>query len=89
VTVLKRLSNAQYERKLKCWDFRKYLKREDWMAIDHLVSNREMDGKASEIVFDGVLIPPKKVRKERSRNGQAAASVDYARCESPFALGRG
>jgi hypothetical protein len=82
------LSNAQYERKLRYWDFRKYLKREDWMAIDYLVYRREMDGKASDIVFDGALIPPKKVRKERSRNGQASASMDYARRESPLALGR-
>lgn len=59
------------------------------MAIDYLVSRREMDGKASDVVFDGVLIPPKKVRKERSRNGQASASMDYARCESLLALGRG
>jgi hypothetical protein len=59
------------------------------MAIDYLISRREMDGKASDVVFDGALIPPKKVRKERSRNGQASAPMDYARCKSPLALGRG
>jgi len=44
------------------------LKKKDWVAVGNVVSMRKRDGKESEVLLDGFRLPPKKVRKEISRN---------------------
>jgi hypothetical protein len=38
------------------------------MAIDHHTSKRKREGKENEVLHNGVVVPPKKVRKEVLRN---------------------
>lgn len=66
-------SKAQYERRLKQWDFRKYFKAAEWKGIDHRVNKRKREGKESEVYKDGILVPKEKIRKEVAR---AALTVE-------------
>jgi hypothetical protein len=49
------------------------LKKPDWMAIDHHTSKRKREGKENEVLHNGVVVPPKKVRKEILRNRRAVS----------------
>lgn len=76
-------TNSQYERKSKQWKFRKHCKRTDWVAVSEMVSKRKRDGKESEVIIDGVPVPPKKVRKEISRNDIKYSLTGYSRAPTP------
>lgn len=47
---------------------RKNLKKDDWHSIGIHLSNRKREGKESEVVWNGVPLPAKKVRKDVLRN---------------------
>lgn len=53
------------------------MKKKDWVAVGHVVSMRKRDGKESEVLLDEFRLPPKKVRKEISRNTKAFASEHH------------
>lgn len=63
-------SESTYESKLRDHlGLRKNLKCSDWQAIGHHLEKRRREGKEdSEVVYNGVPMPRKKVRKEVSRN---------------------
>jgi Clr5 domain len=65
------LRKSQYERHFKEWRFRKHLKKEEWAAVEHRLLKRKRALKESVVYVDGILLPPKKLRKEISRNGCA------------------
>jgi Clr5 domain len=65
------LRKSQYERHFKEWRFRKHLKKEEWAAVEHRLLKRKRARKESVVYVDGILLPPKKLRKEISRNGCA------------------
>jgi hypothetical protein len=63
-------SESTYETKLRDHlGLRKNLKSSDWQAISHHLDKRKREGKEdSEVVYNGIPMPRKKVRKEVSRN---------------------
>ncbi|OCL15199.1 ankyrin, partial [Glonium stellatum] len=56
---------------------------EHWVAVSEMVSKRKRDGKESEVIIDGVPVPPKKVRKEISRNDIKYSLTGYSRAPTP------
>jgi hypothetical protein len=58
-----------YEAKFREWNFRKKLRRApvDWKAIGTVLGKRELEGKDSEVFYNEVLLPRKKVKKEIGR----------------------
>ena len=71
-------SNSQYERKFKQWKFRKHCKKKDWVTISQVISKRKREGKESEVLMDGALLPLKKVRKEINRNIPTCSLETYS-----------
>ena len=70
--------NSQYERKFKQWKFRKHCKKKDWVTISQVISKRRREGKESEVLMDGALLPLKKVRKEINRNEPTYSLETYS-----------
>lgn len=70
--LLIKLSKAQLEYKLKIWGFRKKAPKEKssviWQFIGHRVEKRKQQHKASDVLLNGQLVDPAKVRKEINRH---------------------
>jgi hypothetical protein len=69
---------------MKKWNFRKYCKRDDWIALQQVEERRKDEGKESEVLFDGKLMNPDRVRKEigrhrKHRNGRPSPQGTSAR----------
>ncbi|KAF2679512.1 ankyrin [Lentithecium fluviatile CBS 122367] len=62
-------SRAQYETRLKRWDFRKYANKDQWNAIFHTLDVRESQGKETEVVLRGEVLRQERIEKERKRYG--------------------
>lgn len=75
-------TNSQYERKFKQWKFRKHCKKKDWVTISQVISKRKREGKESEVLMDGALLPLKKVRKEINRN-EPTYPLEYSGALTP------
>lgn len=54
---------------------RKNLKKEDWQSIGSHISNRGLEGKESEVLWNNRPLTTKKVRKEVLRNRKAKGLV--------------
>ncbi|XTI93570.1 ankyrin repeat-containing domain protein [Cenococcum geophilum] len=76
-------TNSQYERKFKQWKFRKHCKKKDWVTINRVISKRKREGKESEVLMDGALLPLKKVRKEINRNEPTYSLETYSGAPTP------
>ncbi|GAB1312730.1 hypothetical protein MFIFM68171_02940 [Madurella fahalii] len=62
-------SKATYERKLKGWNIKKYkMGFRKWIQVERKMGQITKD-KQREIYYEGVRIPPDKVRREISRYG--------------------
>ncbi|KAI3540225.1 hypothetical protein CSPX01_08414 [Colletotrichum filicis] len=74
------VTKSQLEYKLKVWGLRRRMPKNKaeilWQYIDHRLTRRENQGKLSEVIYDGKVIVPAKVRKERSRY-QTTSLVKY------------
>ncbi|KAH0426825.1 hypothetical protein CcaCcLH18_10105 [Colletotrichum camelliae] len=66
------VTKAQLEYKLKIWGFRKKAPKEKsnviWQFIGHRVEKRKQQQKASDVLLNGQLVDPAKVRKEINRH---------------------
>ncbi|KAH7239769.1 ankyrin repeat-containing domain protein [Fusarium solani] len=60
-------SKAQYVRKLKNWGMEKNSTNQKWKVAAQQVQKRKLEGKETEILINGRLIPWKKLRKETAR----------------------
>jgi hypothetical protein len=60
-------SKAQYELQFKKWSFRKNRTSEEWKIVAHKITQRENEHKDSEVLVNGSLINPKKLKKETLR----------------------
>ncbi|KAL6355474.1 hypothetical protein LRP88_11065 [Fusarium phalaenopsidis] len=58
---------AQYVRKLKNWGMEKNSTNQKWKAAAQQVQKRKLEGKETDILINGRLIPWKKLRKETAR----------------------
>jgi len=58
-----------YEAKFREWNIRKkfHCGPEDWKAIGTVIGKRERDGKDSDVFYNEVLVPRKKLKKEIAR----------------------
>jgi hypothetical protein len=65
-------------RRLKSWKCSKNRKSQDWIRITNTIRKRELEGKDSEVFIDGKQVDPRKLRKELSRNRQAARKFNHA-----------
>jgi hypothetical protein len=61
-------SKSQYDLQFKKWNLRKNLNKNAWKFIHCRLEKRKCQGKESEIYFNNVLVPNKKVKKEISRH---------------------
>ncbi|KAK1625688.1 hypothetical protein BDP81DRAFT_452648 [Colletotrichum phormii] len=75
-----RVTKSQLEYKLKFWGLRKRIPKNKaeilWQFVDGRLSKREKQGKLSEVIHDGKVVEPAKVRKERVRH-QRTSLVKY------------
>ncbi|KAF4820487.1 hypothetical protein CGCSCA5_v003916 [Colletotrichum siamense] len=66
------VTKAQLEYKLKIWGFRKKAPKAKsdviWQFIGHRVDKRKQQDKASDVLLNGQLVDPAKVRKEINRH---------------------
>ncbi|KAF4464467.1 hypothetical protein FALBO_8695 [Fusarium albosuccineum] len=63
-----RASKPQYIRKLTVnWKLRKNSTKEEWEQATALVSKRQAEGKPTELMMNGLMIPSKKKKKEMNR----------------------
>lgn len=76
-------TNSQYERKFKQWKFRKHCKKKDWVTINRVISERKREGKESEVLMDGALLPLKKVQREINRNKPTYSLETYSGAPTP------
>ncbi|KAH8684351.1 ankyrin repeat-containing domain protein [Tricladium varicosporioides] len=60
-------TKSQYELQFKKWRFRKNRTAEEWKIVAHKLAERKKEHKKSEVVLNGSLINPKKLRKETLR----------------------
>lgn len=60
---------AQYERQLKKWGFRKNLTSNEWAYVAREIEKRTFEGRDSEVIVDGKLVPKEKVQKKISVYG--------------------
>ena len=60
-------SRGQYLRQFKKWGISKNTSAKEWKRINRKIQTRKQQGKESQVVINGALIPPRKVRKETSR----------------------
>ncbi|MCJ1342795.1 hypothetical protein MMC31_000984 [Peltigera leucophlebia] len=63
-----RASKAQYETQLKKWDFRKNMTSKEWDYTILHIRKRKLDGKESDVYFNGSKVPEKKLKKQMSRH---------------------
>ncbi|KAK1727674.1 uncharacterized protein BDZ83DRAFT_611679 [Colletotrichum acutatum] len=74
------VTKSQLEYKLKMWGLRRRIPKNKteilWQFVDGRLSKREKQGKLSEVIYDGKVIAPAKVRKERRRY-QTTSLVKY------------
>ncbi|KAK1451280.1 hypothetical protein CCUS01_11067 [Colletotrichum cuscutae] len=65
------VTKSQLEYKLKVWGLRRKIQKNKtemlWQFVDGRLSMREKQGKLSEVIHDGKIIMPAKVKKERGR----------------------
>ena len=61
-------SKGQYNRQLKRWNLSKSLKSKDWKRISRKIKARSEEGKLSQVMISGRIIPDRTVRKETSRH---------------------
>ncbi|KAK8228313.1 Clr5 domain-containing protein [Phyllosticta capitalensis] len=62
-------TQAQYELQLKKWGFRKNLTAKEWATVSRKIDKRKLEGRDSEVIMDGQLVPKEKVRKKTSTYG--------------------
>jgi hypothetical protein len=83
-------SKAQYELQFKKWNFRKNRTAEEWKIVAHKITKRESEHKNSEVLVNGSLINPKKLRKEtlryRSRSGGTGIPLPSSYLNLPFPI---
>ncbi|UPL00340.1 hypothetical protein LCI18_011274 [Fusarium solani-melongenae] len=60
-------SKAQYVRKLKNWGMEKNSTNQKWKVAAQQVQKRKLEGKETEILINGRLVPWKKLRKATAR----------------------
>ncbi|KAI8711507.1 Clr5 domain-containing protein [Fusarium sp. LHS14.1] len=70
-----RASKAQYVRKLKNWGMGKNSTNQKWKVAAQQVHKRKLEGKETEIVINGRLIPWKKLRKETARYANSQSDI--------------
>lgn len=65
-----RHSYEQYRRKLKTWGWDKNLSSAEnvWRFVDDRIKKRSLQGKVSDVVIRGEVIPLRKIKKEISRH---------------------
>lgn len=56
-------SRAQYEWRLKQWNFRQNLPGDAWKYVRHTIAKRKREGKESEVIVAGARVPPAKVQR--------------------------
>ncbi|CAG8953347.1 hypothetical protein HYFRA_00003558 [Hymenoscyphus fraxineus] len=61
-------SKTQYETQFRRWGWRKNLTQSEWEYLGKHITKRKKSGKASEVIFNGHVVPSKKVNKEISRH---------------------
>jgi len=49
------------------WGFKKNLSKHAWIQVAREVKTRAEEGKESEVTIDGVIVHPKKLKKEIQR----------------------
>ncbi|KXH41208.1 hypothetical protein CSIM01_03414 [Colletotrichum simmondsii] len=74
------VTKSQLEYKLRVWGLRRRIPKNKteilWQYIGHRLDKRESQGKLSEVIYEGKVIVPAKVKKERSRY-QTTSLVKY------------
>ncbi len=60
-------SKAQYVRKLKQWRLEKNSTKDKWEFAASQVQKRRLEGKETEIIINGRLVPAKRLKKEMAR----------------------
>ncbi|KIW11762.1 hypothetical protein PV08_09034 [Exophiala spinifera] len=83
LTLLNFHSKSQYEMRFNDWGLRKKVKHRDWIDIDCYVQRRKRLGVDSDVYIDGILIPPKKLRKKARRNDTSAVTTFQQEPHSP------
>jgi len=58
---------SQYELQFKKWQFRKNRTASEWNIVARKLAKRKDEYKESEVVLNGNLLDPKKLRKETLR----------------------
>jgi len=59
---------AQFESRLKLWNFRKYLNGDGaWRYVADRISKRESQGRRSRVIVSGIAYDDEKVRREIAR----------------------
>ncbi|KAK5654232.1 hypothetical protein OQA88_7407 [Cercophora sp. LCS_1] len=66
------ITQAQLEFKLKQWQFRKNMPPQAWRYVAQEIRKRKTDEKDSEVVYCGVVLLEKKVKKALARYGLAS-----------------
>jgi hypothetical protein len=74
--MLNPIRKSQYELQFKKWQFRKNRTAEEWKIIAHKLTERKKEHKESEVVLNGNLINPKKLKKETLRYGPLSAATE-------------
>ncbi|KAK8081086.1 hypothetical protein PG997_008904 [Apiospora hydei] len=62
------LSKRDYESHFRAWGFVQNIPKEAWKYIELKIEKRKREDKDSVAIVDGVLIPPKRLKKETSRH---------------------
>ncbi|PMD41131.1 ankyrin [Hyaloscypha variabilis F] len=68
-------TKSQYELQFKKWQFRKNRTADEWKIIARKLAERENEHKETEVVLNGNLINPKKLRKETLRYGSMSKAI--------------
>lgn len=55
-------SKSQYETAFKNWNLRKNMSDYDYQVIIPKILKRMADGKETEVLLDGILVPPKRIK---------------------------
>lgn len=68
---------AQYVRKLNQWHMEKNSTNEKWKFAASQIEKRKLEGKETEILINGTLVPSKKLKKEMARYaGDKSATLE-------------
>ncbi|KAH6973072.1 ankyrin repeat-containing domain protein [Ilyonectria sp. MPI-CAGE-AT-0026] len=62
-------TKAQFVRKLEVWGIKKNHTKEAWIYAEAMHQKRKREGKDSEVLIDGKLVPQKRMKKELGRYG--------------------